>query len=120
MGKLIRVGMADMNICKAPDRIITLGLGSCVGLVLFDIKTSVCGMLHVMLPDSSISKKTDNPAKFADTGVEKLIEELRKNGVPSRNLMEDGWGGQNVRFSGKRRFPENRRAQCGSRKNHTR
>ena len=93
MGKLIRVGMADMNICKAPDRIITLGLGSCVGLVLFDIKTSVCGMLHVMLPDSSISKKTDNPAKFADTGVEKLIEELRKNGVPSRNLMAKMAGG---------------------------
>ena len=82
MGKLIRVGMADMNICRAPDRITTLGLGSCVGLVLFDIKTSVCGMLHVMLP-----------AKFADTGVDKLIEELRKNGVPSRSLMAKMAGG---------------------------
>lgn len=93
MSKLIRVGMADMNICKAPDKIITLGLGSCIGLVLFDTKTYVCGMLHVMLPDSSISKKTENPAKFADTGVEKLIEELKKNGVPARSLMAKMAGG---------------------------
>lgn len=93
MGNLIRVGMADMNICKAPDKITTLGLGSCIGLVLFDIRTSVCGMLHVMLPDSTISKKTENPAKFADTGVEKLIEDLRKNGVSPRNLMAKMAGG---------------------------
>ncbi|MBO4509974.1 MAG: chemotaxis protein CheD [Lachnospiraceae bacterium] len=93
MGNLVRVGMADMNICRAPDRIITLGLGSCIGLVLFDIKSSVCGMLHVMLPDSSISKRTENPAKFADTGVEKLIEELRKQGVPQRALMAKMAGG---------------------------
>ena len=93
MGKLIRVGMADMNICKAPDRITTLGLGSCIGLVLFDIKTAVCGMVHIMLPDSSISKSTENPAKFADTGIEKLIRDLRVAGISSGSLMAKMAGG---------------------------
>ena len=90
---IIRVGMADMNICRAPDRITTLGLGSCIGLVLFDINTSICGMVHIMLPDSSISKSIENPAKFADTGTEKLIMELAARGVPQRALMAKMAGG---------------------------
>ena len=93
MGNVIRVGMADMNICKVPDRITTLGLGSCIGLVLFDIKTATCGMVHIMLPDSSIQKSVDNPAKFADTGVEKLIMELRLRGVATSSLMAKMAGG---------------------------
>lgn len=93
MGEVIRVGMADLNICRAPDRITTLGLGSCIGLVLFDVHTAVCGMVHVMLPDSSIGRAGDNPAKFADTGTESLITELRKNGVPERSLMAKMAGG---------------------------
>lgn len=93
MGELIRVGMADMKICRAPDRIITLGLGSCIGLVLFDISTAICGMLHFMLPDSSISKASENPSKFADTGVDYLIANLKKWGVPERSLMAKMAGG---------------------------
>jgi len=90
---IIRVGMADMNICKAPDRITTLGLGSCIGLVLFDIGSPICGMVHIMLPDSSISKNVENPAKFADTGVEKLISALVARGVPAKSLMAKMAGG---------------------------
>lgn len=90
---IIRVGMADMNICRAPDRITTLGLGSCIGLVLFDIHSPVCGMVHIMLPDSSISKNIEKPAKFADTGINKLIQELTSRGVPPSALMAKMAGG---------------------------
>ena len=93
MGELIRVGMADMNICRAPDRITTLGLGSCIGLVLFDISHAVCGMIHIMLPDSSISKVRDNPAKFADTGIEELIKKLERAGLRSSSLCAKMAGG---------------------------
>ena len=69
----IKVGMADMNISSAPDSIVTLGLGSCVGVVLWDPQRKVCGMVHVMLPDSSVISQNSNRAKFADTGIEDLL-----------------------------------------------
>ena len=46
MGEMIKVGMADMNVCVAPDAITTLGLGSCVGIVLYDT-TSWNGTCYV-------------------------------------------------------------------------
>ncbi|MBR4341127.1 MAG: chemotaxis protein CheD [Lachnospiraceae bacterium] len=93
MSELIRVGMADLNVCKAPNRITTIGLGSCIGLVLFDIKSAACGMLHCMLPDSSIMRQTENPAKFADTGVALLLERLRGIGIPKSALCAKMAGG---------------------------
>ena len=65
----IKVGMADMNVCSGDDSIITLGLGSCVGVVLWDPSAKVCGMVHVMLPDSTAISQNTNRAKFADTGL---------------------------------------------------
>ena len=93
MGELIRVGMADMNICRAPDRITTLGLGSCIGLVLFDVGSATCGLIHIMLPDSSITKANYNPAKFADTGITELIKRLTLSGVRSGSLCAKMAGG---------------------------
>ena len=51
MADMIKVGMADLNICHAPDAITTLGLGSCVGVALYDQPKKLAGLVHVMLPD---------------------------------------------------------------------
>lgn len=69
MGQMIKVGMADLNICKFPDALTTLGLGSCVGVALYDVDKKIGGMIHVMLPDSTKFKVVSNPAKFADPGI---------------------------------------------------
>ena len=53
MGNMIKVGMADLKVCKAPDALTTLGLGSCVGVALYDPVTKISGLLHCMLPDST-------------------------------------------------------------------
>ena len=73
MGNMIKVGMADMNLCHAPDAITTLGLGSCVGVVLYDPNTKIAGLVHIMLPDSTKIRNNDNCAKFADTGIEEMV-----------------------------------------------
>ena len=52
MGEIIKVGMADYKIAKSPDSLITLGLGSCVGVVIYDKTKQVVGMAHIMLPSS--------------------------------------------------------------------
>ena len=58
MGNVIKVGIADMNVCKSPDKITTIGLGSCIGAVLYDSNTKTAGLVHVMLPDSTKIKNT--------------------------------------------------------------
>lgn len=93
MGEMVKVGMADMNVCRPPDAITTLGLGSCVGVVLYEPRTKICGMVHVMLPDSTVIKNNENLAKFADTGIREMIERLAKMGVMRQNLLAKIAGG---------------------------
>lgn len=70
MGEMIKVGMADLNICTAPDALTTLGLGSCVGVALYDAQMRIAGLVHIMLPDSSKYVKMKIRQKFADTGID--------------------------------------------------
>ena len=53
MADLIRVGMADYKVGSAPSTIISYGLGSCIGISLYDPQNKVGGLLHIMLPDST-------------------------------------------------------------------
>lgn len=94
VNKVVRVGIADMNIVAEPDTIRTSGLGSCVGVVLYDEKKKKAGLLHVMLPDSSLGKSDNiNVAKFADTGVYSLMEMLKAEGVRPMSLKAKIAGG---------------------------
>ncbi|BBW96665.1 chemotaxis protein CheD [Geobacillus sp. FSL W8-0032] len=70
----VKIGIGEMEVVKAPNVIRTCGLGSCVGVVIYDIGKAVAGMAHVMLPHSSMARGGDiNVAKYADTAVEALI-----------------------------------------------
>jgi len=93
MSKVIKVGIADMNYCQAPDLITTIGLGSCVGVVLFDAVSKKCGMVHVMLPDSTKIINNTNAAKFADTGIQALYNGFVKMGISKIRLKAKIAGG---------------------------
>lgn len=93
MNKMIKVGMADMNVCVAPDAITTLGLGSCVGIAIFDPCTKIAGMVHIMLPDSTKILNNENKAKFADTGIDNLIYLMVKLGANRKALVAKIAGG---------------------------
>ncbi|HHT98126.1 MAG TPA: chemotaxis protein CheD [Clostridiales bacterium] len=93
MEKIIKVGMADLNVCIAPDAITTLGLGSCVGIVLYDKIKKIGGLAHIMLPDSSKIMNNSNKAKFADTGIDTLINDMKKIGAKEDNLIAKIAGG---------------------------
>jgi chemotaxis protein CheD len=70
------VGVADMKISEhQDDQLITYTLGSCLGITIYDPVAHVGGMLHVMLPLSTIdpSKAAENPWMFVDTGVPRLF-----------------------------------------------
>jgi chemotaxis protein CheD len=93
MGELIKVGMADLNCTRSPGVLTTLGLGSCVGICLYDTSTKISGMVHIMLPSSQQIKNNSNAAKFADTGIIKLIEEMQKLGANRNKLVSKIAGG---------------------------
>lgn len=93
MGNMIKVGMADLNVCKVPDNLTTLGLGSCVGVALYDPVTKVSGMLHCMLPDSTKISNNSNIAKFADTGLDELVSRMVKQGANRAKLVAKIAGG---------------------------
>ncbi|WP_083566348.1 chemotaxis protein CheD [Domibacillus mangrovi] len=91
---VVKVGIADMNVVQAPETIRTSGLGSCVGVVIYDEIARIAGMVHVMLPDSSLAKSgAKNEAKFADTGVPAIIKELTQSGARSFRLKAKIAGG---------------------------
>lgn len=99
--EIVKVGIADMNIVKTPNLIRTSGLGSCVGVVVFDLSFGIAGLAHVMLPDSSLAKGAAfNSAKYADTAIRELVSRMSKNGARSSCLKAKIAGGaQMFQFS---------------------
>lgn len=93
MGNLIKVDMADLKLCKSPDSITTLGLGSCVGIAIRDPGTKIGGLAHVMLPDSTQIRNNSNIAKFADTGIEELVRIIVAAGANRSRLVAKIAGG---------------------------
>jgi chemotaxis protein CheD len=91
---LIKVGMADLNIVHLTGVLKTTGLGSCVGVTLYDDKVKVAGMAHVMLPSSDIAREgTLNIAKYADTAIPELIRLMEGLGAKTRWMVAKLAGG---------------------------
>ncbi|WP_214482705.1 chemotaxis protein CheD [Bacillus sp. SM2101] len=91
---VVKVGIADMDIVRGPNIIRTSGLGSCVGVVIYDRFKDIAGLAHVMLPDSSLAKAGSlNKAKYADTAIEVLINQLVLHGASKNHLLAKIAGG---------------------------
>lgn len=93
MNDFIKVGMADLNVSCDPGVLTTLGLGSCVGVALYDRNKKVIGLAHVMLPSSLQSKNNSNIAKFADTAIIELVSQMIKIGARKENMVAKLAGG---------------------------
>jgi chemotaxis protein CheD len=86
----IVVGVADCKIAESPgDELTTYALGSCIGLAIYDPAAHIGGLLHYMLPDSSIDPLggRETPYKFADTGIPLLLNALYARGAAKRRLI---------------------------------
>lgn len=83
------VGVADMKVSKnLKETLVTYSLGSCIGLVIYDPVVKVGGMLHYMLPDSTIDgdKARANPFMFADTGIPRLFRKSYALGAKKQRI----------------------------------
>lgn len=104
--KLI-VGVADMKLsAQAGDVIVTHALGSCLGIAIHDPAVHVGGVLHVMMPVSSINpeKAKANPYMFVDTALPMFFQKLYAKGCEKRRMVVKVAGGANVHGKGNDRF----------------
>ncbi len=90
----LRVGIAEAGVVSTPDSIATLGLGSCVGVTLYDEKRRIGGMVHVMLPSTKLARDENfNRSKFADSAIPDLLKKLVHSGADQRRLKAKLAGG---------------------------
>ena len=95
----IIVGVSDMKVSKDPGAtLITYSLGSCIGIAIYDRVASVGGMLHYMLPESSLDtdKAKKNPHMFADTGIPLLFKSAYQLGAKKQRMKVIVAGGSQV------------------------
>ncbi|MCM6881366.1 chemotaxis protein CheD [Enterococcus italicus] len=93
----IKVKISDYQISQAPNKLVTVGLGSCIGTIIYDERSKIGGLSHIMLPDSLpfSNKKTLKIEKFADLAIPQMVEEIRKK-APNARLKAKIVGGANM------------------------
>jgi len=96
MKKIIEVSMAEMKVAGCDSILVTRGLGSCVGIVIYDPFKKVGALAHAMLPSQSLAKFKTNPAKFIDTVIPLMIEKLKEKGASLNNLKAKLFGGAHM------------------------
>ncbi len=99
-GQEIHVGISDCKVARQPSHLVTVALGSCVGIALYEPVMKVGGLLHIMLPNSKQFPGTVKPAKFADTGIPFMLLEMRRAGARLSHLQVKIAGGAQM-FSGR-------------------
>ena len=95
----IVVGVSDMKVSKDPESVlVTHSLGSCIGVAVYDPIVRAGGLLHFMLPDSTLDsvKAKKNPSMFADTGIPYLFKSVYKLGGNKRRMRVVVAGGAHV------------------------
>lgn len=101
------VGVGDMRISSVPgDQIVTHALGSCLGVVIHDPGARIGGLVHVMLPTSSLNpeKAKANPSMFVDTGLPVLLQQVLAAGAEKNRLVVKAAGGAVARGNNGDRF----------------
>lgn len=100
MQNSLTVGMGEICIVRGSGSVlVALGLGSCIGVCLYDPLTRIAGMAHVVLPNSQKDKVGDLPGKFADTAIPAMIQQMVAQGAsPSRLRAAIAGGAQLFQF----------------------
>lgn len=91
-----KVGIAELAVTPAPHRLITVGLGSCIGIAMYDKQKMLGGLLHIMLPDSKAFNNINNAIKFADLALPILVEDMVKQGGNRRSFTAKIAGGASM------------------------
>jgi len=90
------IGVGDCRVSRDPQSVlITYALGSCIAVMVHDRQANVGGLLHFLLPESSLdhAKAERNPYMFADTGIPLLFRAAYEMGAVKRHMVVTAVGG---------------------------
>ena len=93
---LIEVPMGGMGVAQAPHRLITRGLGSCLGIIFWDPLKKFGAMAHPMLPDINKARMQANPSRFVNSAITTLLEEFEKKGSIRSRIEIKFFGGAHM------------------------
>ena len=94
--KVIGVGLAEVKTATNPHILVTPSVGSCVVVTLYDELMGIGSMAHIMLPDIDQAKSKENKARFANTAVEIMLEQMADLGAGRRRIKAKIAGGANM------------------------
>jgi chemotaxis protein CheD len=95
-GREVFVRVADLRSGLADDILVTVGLGSCVAILLHDAEARVGGMAHFLLPSPALSRRDGNPAKYPQTAVPRLLELMAADGAKPQRITARLAGGASM------------------------
>lgn len=95
-GREIIVRVADLAAGKDEDELVTIGLGSCVAIMLYDAQVRVGGLAHILLPSRALTRGEDNFAKVPHTAVPALLEKMVEMGAHPRRITARLAGGASM------------------------
>ncbi|NLN15978.1 MAG: chemotaxis protein CheD [Firmicutes bacterium] len=90
------VNIGEIKVLAQEGRLVAIGLGSCVGLILYDELAKIGGMAHVFLPTNRKGGANQHPGKFADTAVSAMVEQMAAMGAQKRRLKAKMAGGSQL------------------------
>ncbi len=91
-----RVGISEYKTAVSPGRLITYGLGSCLAIILYDVKTQAGGMAHTLLPHPRPDVESERKTKFVSTAIQMMLADLIAQGCRQENLVAKLFGGANM------------------------
>jgi chemotaxis protein CheD len=91
-----RVGIAELRIARAPQRLKAYGLGSCLAIALYDPQLGLGGLVHSLLPQRRGTDPQDRPPKFVDAAIRLMAAELCRAGADPARLQAKCAGGANM------------------------
>jgi len=95
-GRELVVRVADLRIGVADDVLVTVGLGSCVAIALYDAEARVGGLAHTLLPSPALARADSKPAKFPQSAVPRLLELMVADGAASGRITARLAGGASM------------------------
>jgi len=96
MRKPVRIRISEYHLARNGEPIKSYGLGSCVGVAIYDPRKKIGALAHILLPAGKNSKKAAGSAKYASSAVALMVEELLKAGCDPRRLRAKMAGGANM------------------------
>lgn len=96
MSRQVRVSISEYRVQRSPAVLISYGLGSCLGIAIYDAHIHFGGLAHTLLPQGRDGQSAQRPGKFVDSAIETMVQELLNGGAARERLEAKICGGASM------------------------